>query len=351
MSTFDLQRNALGNGGCSVAEGERTSGGGAASAAANLALWFALFVAPLLLLRSLRSGKKAVRKAGLLLLPAALLFASGAQAGQFFGKTQRLHRTTDGLGAFTIDTDEMIPKGKFVGTFAANYVKRPINKGNVQALTVEEDRVHNLLTVKLEGAYGLTPDFSVGVDLPYNFVQDAKDAGGADITDNDFGDIRVNGEWRIVSKATWGVAFLPVVVSPTGDKDAFLTQRKFSDGGKFAGRLAATGRLTLLASAAFEAASGWTRSSSSPDHFSAWTPFGAAATYAYKEGKSVGEVNVETIADKPFSNRIVTPIEWLVGYKGQAAKNIGFEAGGGRGFNEGICAPRRRGFSGITYSR
>lgn len=232
MSTFDLQRNALGNGGCSVAEGERTSGGGAASAAANLALWFALFVAPLLLLRSLRSGKKAVRKAGLLLLPAALLFASGAQAGQFFGKTQRLHRTTDGLGAFTIDTDEMIPKGKFVGTFAANYVKRPINKGNVQALTVEEDRVHNLLTVKLEGAYGLTPDFSVGVDLPYNFVQDAKDAGGADITDNDFGDIRVNGEWRIVSKATWGVAFLPVVVSPTGDKDAFLTQRKFSDGGK-----------------------------------------------------------------------------------------------------------------------
>jgi len=58
---------------------------------------------------------------------------------------------------------------------------------------------------------------------------------------------------------------------------------------------------------------GWSRGSGSADRYSAWIPFCAAAAYAYRGGQIVGEIDGETIADRPFSNQIVTPVGWLAG--------------------------------------
>lgn len=356
-TAFDLSLNALGNGGCSVAPGGNRSGGGLASIAGGLAIWLALIVAPVGLLKRLHTRRGVRGGAGLfglflLLAAAALLIASGADAGQVSPKTQRLHLTTDGLGAFTVDSGQTIGQGKMNFLLAANYVKRPLNKGNVSTLTIQEDRVHNLLTFDLEGAYGLTPDAELGFDIPYNLVQSGKDANGTDITDHNLGDIRVNGKWRFFTKPGAGLALVPFAVFPTGEDEVFLTQKKFSYGAKLAGHYAATGKLTLLANAGVELVTGWTRDGKSPDHYSAWIPFGVGATYALpgpRKQALVGEVNGETIMDKPFSNQIVTPIEWLLGYRAEVKPGWTMQLGGGRGFNKGIGAPQWRGFLGVAY--
>ncbi|MCL5966568.1 MAG: hypothetical protein M1550_05100 [Deltaproteobacteria bacterium] len=356
-TAFDLSLNALGNGGCSVAPGGNRSGGGLASMAGGLAIWLALIVAPVGLLKRLHTRRGVRGGAGLfglflLLAAAALLIASGADAGQISPKTQRLHLTTDGLGAFTVDSGQTIGQGEMNFLLAANYVKRPLNKGNVSTLTIQEDRVHNLLTFDLEGAYGLTPDLELGFDIPYNLVQSGKDANGTDITDHNLGDIRVNGKWRFFTKPGAGLALVPFAVFPTGEDEVFLTQKKFSYGAKLAGHYAATGKLTLLANAGVELVTGWTRDGKSPDHYSAWIPFGVGATYALpgpRKQALVGEVNGETIMDKPFSNQIVTPIEWLLGYRAEVKPGWTMQLGGGRGFNKGIGAPQWRGFLGVAY--
>jgi len=143
------------------------------------------------------------------------------------------------------------------------------------------------------------------------------------------------------------------VVFPTGDDEVFLSEKKTAYGARLAGHYAATERLTLLANAGLELVTGFTRASSSPDHYSAWIQFGAGATYnlpGRRKQALVGEINGETIADAPFHTQIVSPIEWLLGYKTQLTPGLSLQLGGGRGFNKGIGAPQWRAFAGVAYA-
>jgi hypothetical protein len=352
---FDLRSNALGNGGCSVVTGGKGDKEWTGSVAADMAIYLALYLVPVLILRRVHGVRRRTGRTAFFLLIAAasfLIAASTAQAGQISPKTQRFHLTTDGFGAVTLDSDETLAPGKSAFVLSANYVKRPINKGNTETLTIEEDRVHNLLTLEAAGAYGITPDLEIGIDIPYNLVQSGKDAGGADITSHNIGDVRANAKWRFFSKPGMGLALVPFIVLPTGDEDVFLSQKKFSYGARLAGRYAANDRLTLLANAGLELVNGFTKDGDSPDHYSAWVQFGAGATYNLPgpaRHSLVGEINGETILDAPFHNQIVTPIEWLIGYKRLIGQGVTLEVGGGRGFNKGVGAPQWRAYVGVAY--
>jgi len=365
--SLDLQKGGMGAGwfgSCGMVVGRDGKGPmSAAESAGMIALYFALLLIPVGILK-LFHGKKRfpVEKAGIvaLFLVASMLAASSAHAVRLIApKAQRFHPTTDGLGAVTVDTDQTLCPGQFNFGLTLSGAKKPLDMGDIHELKIEKVVVDELYTADLTAAYGLTPDITLGLDIPFDFSRDNLNYadylqnGAPGVRDDVFhlGDIRMNAKFRVLERDRYGLALIPFVNFATGDKDYLLSEGKFGFGMKFAGHYDAAKPLTLYANLGAEHVGDVTASGSSPNYYTPWIQYGVGAKYLlpWRQDHLVAEVNGETAWATPYRHSTLSPLEFLAAYRTEVAKGWTLQAGGGGGLNKGMGAPQWRAILGVAY--
>lgn len=363
--TLDLQNGGMGNGwigSCGMVVGRDGKGPmSAAEGAGMIALYFALLLLPVGILK-LVYGKKRFpfEKAGIvaLFLVASMLVASSAHAVRLIApKAQRFHPTMDGLGALTVDTDQTLCTGQFnFGTIFSG-AKKPLNIGDIYELRVQKVIVDELYTADLTLAYGITPDITLGLDVPIDYSRNNLNyaqykLGNTEVRDDVFhvGDIRMNAKFRVIDGGTYGLALIPFVNFDTGDKDYLLSEGKFGFGMKLAGHLDVAKPLTLYANLGAEQIGEFV-SPRNPNYYTPWIQYGVGAKFLLPSGKDsiVAEVNGETSWATPFARSVISPVEVLAAYRTEVAPGWTLQAGGGGGLNKGMGAPQWRAILGLEY--
>jgi hypothetical protein len=271
-------------------------------------------------------------------------------------KAQRFHPTTDGQGALTVETDQTIGQGQSNFGFILSGAKKSLNMGDIQELQVQKVIVDELYTADMTAAYGLTPNITLGLDVPVNYSRNNLDYNqylqGNEVRDDSFsfGDIRINAKFRVIETATYGLALIPFASFPSGDKDYLLSQGQFCFGIKAAGHLDVSKPLTLYASLGVEQIGPFV-SAQSPEYYTPWIQYGVGAKYLLPSGKDsiVAEVNGETTGATPFAHSTTSPIEFLAAYRTEVKPGWTVQAGGGGGLNKGMGAPQWRAILGVAY--
>ena len=355
---FDLRRDGLGDGmniiNCGTVfdvDGKGGSGPGPWSGAALFTLYFALFLFPVWILKRLHGTKRSFARPALLsllvVLALVLVAALPASAGELVPKAQRFHPTSDGFGTLTLDSDQVLGNGDWAFVSTLNYASRPLNVGDVRNLVVQRDRVRDLITLDLAGAYGVCKNLQFGIDVPINMLIEGRNSLGQQGSSYTLGDIRLNGKWQFLSRPDYGLAFVPFFYIPMGNKEFLLTEDRYGWGGKLAGHWAQSERLTLVANLGLELISSPFRSRI----FSSWLQYGIGMDYklATKGASIVAEINGETTLDKMWDHTNVSPFELLAAYRKQWTPGWTYEVGMGLGLNKGMGAPAYRGLVGVSY--
>ena len=360
-----LQSGGLGNGwfgSCGMVVGNDGKGPmSGAESAGMIALYFALLLLPVGILK-LVCGKKRFpfEKAGIvaLFIAASMLVASSAHAVRLIApKAQRFHPTMDGLGALTVDTDQTLCPGQFnFGTIFSD-AKKPLNMGDINELRVQKVIVDELYTADLTAAYGITPDITLGLDVPIDYSRNNLNyaryrSGGAEVRDDVFhlGDIRANAKFRVIDGGRYGLALIPFVNFDTGDKDYLLSEGKTGWGAKIAGHLDVARPVTLYANLGLEHIGGFV-STDNPNYYTPWIQYGVGAKFLLprRNASIVAEVNGETPWATPYRHSTLSPLEILAAYRTEIAPGWTLQAGGGGGLNKGMGAPQWRAILGLAY--
>jgi hypothetical protein len=364
--SLTLQTNGMGAGwfgSCGMVVGHDGKGPmSGAESAGMIALYFALLLLPVGILKLVNRKKRfPLEKAGIvaLFIVASMLVASSAHAIRLIApKAQRFHPTMDGQGALTVDTDQPLCPGQFnFGTIFSG-AKKPLDMGDINELKVQKVIVDELYTADLTLAYGITPDITLGLDVPVDFSRDNLNYtdylqnGAPGVRDDVFhlGDIRMNAKFRVIDGGTYGLAIIPFVNFDTGDKDYLLSEGKFGFGIKLAGHIDVARPLTLYANLGAEQIGKFV-SADSPDYYTPWIQYGVGAKYLlpWRKDSIVAEVNGETVWATPFRHSTLSPLEVLAAYRTEVARGLTLLAGGGGGLNKGMGAPQWRAIIGLEY--
>ncbi|MDD5760955.1 MAG: hypothetical protein PHP88_00390 [bacterium] len=365
--TLDIKKDGLGGGvllgNCGMVMGRDGKGPtSGAESAGMVALYFGLLLLPVGILKLFQGRKRRPFEKGgavALLIVASLLAASTVHAERLIvPKAQRFHPTTDGLGALTVDTDQTLCPGQFNLGLTLNGAKKPLDMGDTRLLKIEKVVVDELYTADLLVAYGLTPDITLGLDVPYEYSRDNLNytqykLGNTGVRDDVFhlGDIRLNAKFRVIEGARYGLALIPFANFATGNKDYLLSEGKFGFGMKFAGHYDVIKPLTLYANLGAEHVGNIATPSSAPGYYTPWIQYGVGAKYLlpWRKDSIVAEVNGETAWSTPFAHSTLSPLEVLAAYRAEVAPGWTLQAGGGGGLNKGMGAPQWRAILGIAY--
>ena len=329
--------------------------------AGMIALYFGLLLLPVGILKLVHGKKRfPIEKAGIvaLFLVASMLVASSAHANRLVApKAQRFHPTTDGLGAVTVDTDQTLCPGQFNFGLTLSGAKKPLDMGDIRELKIEKVVVDELYTADLTAAYGITPDITLGLDVPVDYSRDNLNyaeylRGNTGVRDDVFhlGDIRLNAKFRVIERARYGLALIPFANFATGDKDFLLSEGKFGIGLKVAGHYDVAKPLTLYANLGVEHIGKFVNSDD-PEYYHPWIQYGVGAKYLlpWRKDHIVAEVNGETSWATPYRHSTLSPLEFLAAYRTEVARGWTLQAGGGGGLNKGMGAPQWRAILGIAY--
>ncbi|MDD5760954.1 MAG: YncE family protein [bacterium] len=364
--TLTVQKDGMGGGWigtCGMVVGRDGKGPmSGAESAGMIALYFGLLLLPVGILKIVHRKKRfPLEKAGIvaLFVVASMLVVSSANAERLIvPKAQRFHPTTDGLGALTVDTDQTLCPGQFNLGLTLNGAKKPLDMGDTRLLKIEKVVVDELYTADLLVAYGLTPDITLGLDVPYEYSRDNLNytqykLGNTGVRDDVFhlGDIRLNAKFRVIEGARYGLALIPFANFATGNKDYLLSEGKFGFGMKFAGHYDVIKPLTLYANLGAEHVGNIATPSSAPGYYTPWIQYGVGAKYLlpWRKDSIVAEVNGETAWSTPFAHSTLSPLEVLAAYRAEVAPGWTLQAGGGGGLNKGMGAPQWRAILGIAY--
>ncbi|MFA5808376.1 MAG: YncE family protein [bacterium] len=366
-TALDLQNNGLGAGwigSCGMVVGRDGKGPmSAGESAGMIALYFALLLLPVGILKLVHGRKRLpLEKAGIvaLFIVASMLVASSAHAERIVApKAQRFHPTTDGQGALTVDTDQPLCPGQFNVGLTLSGAKKPLDMGDIRELKIEKVVVDELYTADLTVAYGLTPDITLGLDVPYDYSRDNlnyadfRRNGAPGVRDDVFhlGDIRLNAKFRVIEGNGYGLALIPFANFATGDRDYLLSEGKFGFGMKAAGHFDVAKPLTLYANLGAEHIGDIATPSSGAGYYTPWIQYGVGAKYLlpWRKDSIVAEVNGETSWATPYAHSTLSPLEVLAAYRAEVAPGWTLQAGGGGGLNKGMGAPQWRAILGIAY--
>ncbi len=366
-TTFTLDRDGLGGGvilgNCGMVVGQDGKGkSGAVEEAGMIALYFGLLLLPVGILKLFHGRKRRpFEKGGIvaLLIVASMLVASSAHAERLIApKAQRFHPTTDGQGALTVDTDQTLCPGQFNVGLTLSGAKKPLDMGDIRELKIEKVVVDELYTADLLVAYGLTPDITLGLDVPYDFSRDNLNyaqhkLGNTGVRDDVFhlGDIRLNAKFRVIDGGRYGLALITFANFATGDRDYLLSEGKFGFGMKVAGHFDVTKPLTLYANLGAEHIGDIATPSSAPGYYAPWIQYGVGAKYLlpWRKDSIVAEINGETSMATPYAHSTLSPLEILAAYRTEVAPGWTLQAGGGGGLNKGMGAPQWRAILGVAY--
>ncbi|MCR4309853.1 MAG: hypothetical protein NUW14_07535, partial [Deltaproteobacteria bacterium] len=261
--------------------------------------------------------------------------------------------------ALTVDTDQPLCTGQFNFGLTLSGAKKPLDMGDIRELKIEKVVVDELYTADLLVAYGITPDITLGLDVPYDFSRDNLNYtdflrnGAPGVRDDVFhlGDIRVNAKFRVIEGARYGLALIPFANFATGDKDYLLSEGKFGFGMKVAGHVDVARPLTLYANLGAEHIGDIAVGPRSERYYTPWIQYGVGAKFLlpWRKDSIVAEVNGETVWATPFVHSTLSPLEVLAAYRAEIAPGWTLQAGGGGGLNKGMGAPQWRAILGIAY--
>jgi OOP family OmpA-OmpF porin len=360
-TTSTIEDNGLGNGviipGCGMVVGRDGKGPmSAGEGAGMIALYFGLLLLPVGILKLLHGRKRNLfSKAGLISLVVAAVFlaATSAQATHLLApKAQRFHPTTDGLGALTVDSDETIGEGKLAVGAMLNFVKKPMNYGDIRELKVQQLAVDELYTANLTVAYGLAKYLELGLDLPYNYAARSLNIVTNEYTsDSNIGDIRANAKIRLIDAPKYGFALVPFANFPTGNDDFLLSEKKFGFGVRAVGHYDVSKAATLYANLGAEHVGDIATTRTNPNYYTPWYQYGVGGAYRLpgtRKDQLVAEINGETPMAYPYGRTVTSPFEVLGAYRREISPGLTLTAGGGGGLNKGMGAPQWRAFLGIA---
>ena len=356
--TLTLQNNGMGGGwigSCGMVVGRDGKGSmSTAESAGTIALYFGLLLLPVGILKLFHGRKRRpVRQAGILALfvAASLLAATSAHAVRLIvPKAQRFHPTVDDQGALTVDSDETLSRGKLNVGLDLSGAKKPLDMGDIRELQVQKVIVDELYTADLTVAYGLTPDITLGLDLPYNYLRKGVNmTTSVEESDSNVGDIRATAKFRVIEGKRYGLALIPFANFVTGNDDFLLSEGKFGFGMKAASHLDVTKALTLYANLGAEHVGDLVVTPRSPRYYTPWIQYGVGGKVLlpWRKDSIVAEVNGETAWATPFAHSTLSPLEVLAAYRSEVSPGITLHAGGGGGLNKGMGAPQWRALLGI----
>ena len=286
------------------------------------------------------------RRARLSLALVALLAASSAQAMEGV-EAQRLRPPVDGSGTFTLyDSHPLAPGATSFGALLT-YARDPVVVGDERGAFVN-DRLIDLLSLELTAAYGVVDGVDVGVRLPVHDLIDGKSFTGGERVDAwRLGDVEIEAKIRLLdpAKGAVGMALVPSVGLPTGDKDELLGLGTFSYGARLVVDGALGAKARWIANAGWRAVDG-VGSGATADFVDVGVGVVAAVAGA---AEVVVEVNSRTTTSHLWGDEESSPVELLVGGRGLKVGGLSLAGGFGWGLDKGVGAPEWRAFLGVTF--
>ncbi len=275
-----------------------------------------------------------------------LLGASGARATEGI-EAQRLRPLVDGNGTFTLYDSHPLAPGAAAFGGLLSYARDPVVVGDERGNFVN-DRLIDLASLELTAAYGVVDGVDVGVRLPVHYLIDGKSLTGIERVDAwRLGDVEIEAKIRLVdpSKEAVGLALVPIVGLPTGDKDELLGLGTFSYGARLVMDGAVTEGVRWIANAGWRAVDG-VGNGSTADFVD--VGLGVVASVA-GDAEVVAEVNSRTTTSHLWGDEESSPVELLVGGRGLKVGRLSLTGGLGWGLDKGIGAPEWRAFFGVAF--
>ena len=276
-----------------------------------------------------------------------VLCAGNARAGGFsvrnyqpslFGKGSGVLLDASPLGQFRYRVD-----------FTLSYARNPLEYGNEDIRG--EAIVDNLYSGDLTAGFGLAPFLDVGLSVPFSMMSGYQ-AIGSDTPEsaNGMGDVRLGIRAVLFDEEEFPVrlALSPSLSFPTGDEEKFLGEGSFA--GQFLTVLEARyQKYRVLLNLGYSIQGSDELINLSIDEQFFWGIGFRSLHFGEKLGVE-GEIFGRSLAARPFSEQVLTPVEANIGFRYHAGRGWFLKVGGGGGITRGIGSPEFRALLGIQYA-
>lgn len=265
--------------------------------------------------------------------------------------------TTDGGDFITVYDSIPIPRRRFSLSFYGDYARNPLEIQFVRSGDTFTRIIRNLGTMQLTGAVGVWPNLEVGTRVPFyvegvrSLVAGTQEIGG---TEANLGDLVVNAKWTLLPRWQYGIglALLPELTLPTGNRQEFSGTGKLGFGGLVIADTAPTPELHLSANVGgvIRDEPGGGPIVDESDDFNDQLRWGVAGAYAFTPTYT-GIVEAYGAADtrKPFDEERKSPVD-LIGALRMNLSPVELTFGGGAGLTNGQGSPDFRLFAGVTWT-
>lgn len=353
------QVQGSGMGGCSLSNGS-------SAATQTTALWWMLFLTPLLASLATRftarvlskkkvsivasQGVKFLRgKVGTfaLVLTAVIALSSPAMALNI----EQFNYHFDGQGLVNQTTHHTLPKYFFSSGIGFSYAYHPLELGRRGTGKRLDALVDSSFTMNLNAAYGVTDIITVGISAPIFPNLEIENIGTSNRESQAaFGDLTLLGKmrfWDYNDDINMGAAFIPFVTLPTGSSEKYVGNSNITGGFKLAGDLQFSDNL-FLGNIGFRF-----REEESLLNINVGQEFLYGIGYSRPIQKDwdldvLSELNGSVSLTDTRANN--TPLEWLAGVKkGFMDGKWSAMAGGSMGLTVGYGTPDFRIVSGLNY--
>jgi uncharacterized repeat protein (TIGR01451 family) len=266
--------------------------------------------------------------------------------------------TTDVSELVTVYDSDAVPRGRFTLGAYGDYARNPLEIIFVRSGETFSRLVRDLGTIQLSGAAGLLPNFSVGARLP-GYVLGVREvaAGNASLggTEAELGDIVINAKYTLLPIGAHGIgiAVLPEITLPSGNRDKFAGTGKLGWGGLAVVDVAPMDRLRISANfgGAVRDQVGGGPFEDPDDAFNDQLRYGIGAAYRIHERLvAISEVYGAADTSSPFDVERKTPVD-IIGALRLPLGPVWLTFGGGAGLTKGQGSPDFRLFAGVTVAK
>lgn len=300
---------------------------------------------------------KKLLKAGV--LAAALLFSAGAAHAQSSFDVLTFKPTNDNSPYFSVYGSQNLAAWQGLMGLYFDFAHKPLQYEGTGVLQGTQPIVKNLLTADFVGALGITDWAQVGFIFPvalHNWYYDDSTFGDEAELDKDFGtdmgDMTINAKFQILNseKHTIGLALIPYITLPTGNVDRYMGNGKARGGATLVVDFNVHKRFQFAFNVGARLRDDVTvQGVRINDEFT----FGFGANYMVaKNFHLIAELYGTTVMNDFFKTaNSQMPLEAGGGIK-YVVGDSGFsiDVGGTTGIQDGVGAPKFRGFAGLKWA-
>jgi len=242
-----------------------------------------------------------------------------------------------------VRTSKPLESGRLGAGLFLNYADDPL-EGVVGGVSERISKSQGTAVLSL--AYGLTPDFQLGLSFPYLFTQSSSLGAGLEPEDSGPGDLRLEGKYRLRGgKDQSGFALVPFIVLETGDDEALVSADAGGVGLLLVFDYNWCNHSVLSFNLGYQYQSARYYPNFKVKH---GLLFGLGAGKLLADGKTSLALEVSGRADDDwFGGSEATPVELTASLTRRVAERMSLTLGAGAGLTKGYGAPDYRVFLGL----